>query len=256
MSKFALCFALLAITAQAAPVHLRTNGLNTPIGLDTPKPTFSWLSDATTPNWVQSAYEILIDPDVKNLRAGHAASWDSGRIVSSESLDIAYAGVPLKPQQRYAWKVITWDNKGKGTASVATWFETGLMSASEWKAQWITRKDPLVEEELRAIRWMLRPPRLHTSATNSILREHLLLGACTFLPAESSLRMSMARSLAITMSGAHSIEKRSVTSFIPAKTKLRSMLFRIARTVLLPNRLLRSRPQFTLRAPTALRYAW
>ena len=154
MSKFALCFALLAITAQAAPVHLRTNGLNTPIGLDTPKPTFSWLSDATTPNWVQSAYEILIDPDVKNLRAGHAASWDSGRIASSESLDIAYAGVPLKPQQRYAWKVITWDNKGKGTASAAAWFETGLMSASDWKAQWITRKDPLAEEELRAIRWI------------------------------------------------------------------------------------------------------
>ena len=154
MSKFALCIALLAATAQAAPVHLRTNGLNTPLGLDTPKPTFSWLSDATTPNWTQSAYEILVDPEVMNLRAGHAASWDSGRVASSESLDVAYAGIPLKSQQRYAWKVIAWDNEGNETDSDITWFETGLMNASEWKAQWITRKDPLAEEELREVRWI------------------------------------------------------------------------------------------------------
>ena len=89
MSKFAFCFALMAAYVQAAPAHLRTNGLDTPMGLDTPKPTFSWLSDATTPNWTQSAYEILVDPDVKNLREGRAASWDSGRVASSNSLDIA-----------------------------------------------------------------------------------------------------------------------------------------------------------------------
>ena len=92
MSKIALCFVLLVAASHAAPVHLRTNALNTPIGVDTPKPTFSWISDATTPNWTQSAYEILVDPDVGKLRAGHAATWDSGRIVSSESLDIGYAG--------------------------------------------------------------------------------------------------------------------------------------------------------------------
>lgn len=154
MSKLALCFFLLAASTYAIPVHLRTNALNTPIGLDTPKPTFSWMSNATTPNWTQSAYEILVDPDVENLRPDHAASWDSGRIASSESLDIAYAGVPLKPQQRYFWKVITWDNKGNKSVSAPTWFETGLLSASDWKAQWITRKDPLAEQELSAIRWV------------------------------------------------------------------------------------------------------
>ena len=154
MSKLALCFFLLAASTYAIPVHLRTNALTTPIGLDTPQPTFSWMSDATTPNWTQSAYEILVDPDANNLRAGHAASWDSGRIASSESLDIAYAGVPLKPQQRYAWKVITWDGEGNATTSETAWFETGLMRSSDWKAQWIRRKDPLAEKELSAIRWV------------------------------------------------------------------------------------------------------
>lgn len=154
MSRFILCFTLAAAVAHAAPVHLRTNALNTPIGVDTPKTTFSWISDATTPNWTQSAYEILVDPDVKNLSVGHAATWDSGRIPSSESLDVVYAGMPLKPHQRYAWKVITWDREGKRTASAPTWFETGLMAASDWKAQWVGRNDPLAEKELRAIRWV------------------------------------------------------------------------------------------------------
>ena len=74
VSKLALCFFLLAASTFAIPVHLRTNALNTPIGFDTPKPTFSWMSDATTPNWTQSAYEILVDPEAENLRPGHAAS--------------------------------------------------------------------------------------------------------------------------------------------------------------------------------------
>ncbi len=173
MSKLALCFFLLAASTFAIPVHLRTNALNTPIGFDTPKPTFSWMSDTTTPNWTQSAYEILVDPEAENLRPGHAASWDSGRIASSESLDIAYAGVPLKPQQRYAWKVITWDSEGKTTASETTWFETGLMRSSDWKAQWIRRKDPLAEKELSAIRWvwLQRADALHVqSATPAHFR--------------------------------------------------------------------------------------
>ena len=153
MSRLALGFALLAASAQAAPVHLRTNALSTPIGIDTPQPKFSWRSDSATPNWVQSAYEILLDPKVENLRAGHA-SWDSGRIASSESLDIAYTGAPLKSQQRYAWKVITWDGQGNETTATPTWFETGFMNPFDWKAQWIMRKDPLAEKEAEGIRWI------------------------------------------------------------------------------------------------------
>jgi alpha-L-rhamnosidase len=154
MSRFFLCFALLATAANAAPVHLRTNALNASIGVDAPKPTFSWISDATTPNWTQSAYEILVDPDATNLRAGLASSWDSGRVASSQSVDIVYAGAPLKPQHRYAWKVITWDSEGKLTPSVPASFETGMMSASDWKAQWIARKDLLAEKELGDMRWV------------------------------------------------------------------------------------------------------
>ncbi len=37
MSKSVFWFVLLAASAQAAPVHLQTNALNTPLGIDTPR---------------------------------------------------------------------------------------------------------------------------------------------------------------------------------------------------------------------------
>jgi alpha-L-rhamnosidase len=125
-----------------------------PLGIDTPQPTFSWQSDATTPNWMQSAYEILVATDAKTLQAGKANVWDSGRVRSSESLEIACAGAPLQSQRRYLWKVIVWDDHGKQTTSAPAWFETGLISASDWKAEWIMRNDPVDEQELKTIRWI------------------------------------------------------------------------------------------------------
>src|SRR5271170_7951360 len=154
MSRFTFCFALLAFAAQAAPIHLRTNDLTTPIGLDTSKPRFSWASDAKTPNWTQSAYEILIDSDAKRLDPGVASVWDSGRVASSKSVNIDYRGVSLKPEQRYAWKVLTWDSKGKETVSATSWFEAGLMSASDWKAHWIMRANLDAQTEMNTIRWL------------------------------------------------------------------------------------------------------
>jgi alpha-L-rhamnosidase len=157
MMKISFSLLLLTASAQALPVQLRTNVLTSPLGIDTPKPAFSWRSDAKTPDWMQSAYEVLVDTDAKNLRAGSAKVWDSGKVTSSESIDIRYAGAPLKAQQRYAWRVITWDSKGQQTVSAPAWFETGMMAESDWKAQWIKRSDPVAEKELSAIRWIWLP---------------------------------------------------------------------------------------------------
>jgi alpha-L-rhamnosidase len=189
MSKLAIFLLTLVAAAQASPVHLRTNALESPLGIDTPHPTFSWQSDATTPNWMQSAYEVLVATDVKNLYPSKADAWDSGRINSSESVDIAYNGTGIKPQQRYVWQVLTWDDKGKQTTSAPAWFETGLISAADWKAQWITRKDLVAEQELNAIRWiwLANSDAMHVpSATPAYFRYHLHLNA---MPASASLHV-------------------------------------------------------------------
>ncbi|MBW4028826.1 MAG: family 78 glycoside hydrolase catalytic domain [Acidobacteria bacterium] len=157
MPKSAILLLALAAAAHAAPVHLRTNALVDPLGIDTPHPAFSWMSDAKTPNWLQSGYEILVATDAAHLVPGKADAWDSGRIRSSASLDISYAGAPLQAQRRYLWKVIVWDNKDQHTESNPASFETGLLAASNWKALWITRSDPADAQELSAIRWVWLP---------------------------------------------------------------------------------------------------
>jgi alpha-L-rhamnosidase len=180
MHKSAALVFLLAHVALAAPVHLRTNGLVTPLGIDTPTPAFSWQSDATTPNWLQTSYEVLVATDAKNLHRGSAAIWDSGRINSSDSVNIQYAGPAMLPQQRYVWQVITWDNQGKRSTSAPTWFETGLIHPSDWKAQWITRNDPAAEHELSAIRWIWLPnadPQHVASSTPAQFRYRFHLNA-------------------------------------------------------------------------------
>jgi alpha-L-rhamnosidase len=180
MPKLAMFLLTLVTSAQCAPGYLRTNALKSPLGIDTPHPTFSWQNDTKVPNWTQTSYEIFVATDVENLRPGKADIWDSGQIKSSESINIAYAGAAIRPQQRYVWEVRTWDHKGKQTTSAPAWFETGLMSDAEWKAQWITRKDPNAEQELNAIRWiwLANSDAMHVpSATPAHFLYHLHLNA-------------------------------------------------------------------------------
>jgi alpha-L-rhamnosidase len=178
MYKLVLVLLTFTICAQAATVHLRTNALDNPMGIDSPHPAFSWQSDAKTPNWTQSAYEILVATDPKHLRQGTVAAWDSGRVNSSASLDIPYAGAPLQSQQRYAWRVIVWDAHGKQTTSPTATFEMGLTNANDWKSDWIRRDDPSDERELKAIRWIWLPgadPMHVPSATPAQFRYRLHL---------------------------------------------------------------------------------
>jgi alpha-L-rhamnosidase len=175
---FLLTLLAIAQVVHADPVRLRTNSLDSPLGIDTPRPTFSWQSNSKTPNWMQSAYQILVASDAKNLFPGKADAWDSGQIKSSESVNVTYGGSALKSQRRYFWKVIAWDEKGAQTISAPTFFETGLLTAADWKAQWITRINPEAERELNAIRWIWLPnsDAMHVlSSTPAFFQYHLHL---------------------------------------------------------------------------------
>src|SRR5882762_9584390 len=85
------CTLLLAAVAYGAPVRLRCESLQNPVGVDSPKPQFSWQSDNTERNWQQSAYQILVASSAENLRDGKADVWDSGKRNSGESVGILYS---------------------------------------------------------------------------------------------------------------------------------------------------------------------
>lgn len=139
----------------AAPVHLRCEYLQNPLGLDTPTPQLSWQSDSTERNWRQAAYQILVASSSQQLAAGAADVWDSGKIGSGESVGILYAGPKLVSRRRYFWKVRVWDSQGRLSESIeSAWWEMGLLMPSDWRAHWIAWKNPDAAADRSGIRWI------------------------------------------------------------------------------------------------------
>jgi len=147
--SFSLC------TGQVTVQHLLTENLHDPIGLDSKAPRFSWQLTGGKRNIMQTAYEIRV-----SAAGDKAALWNSGKVTSSQSVQVPYAGTPLASAKKYSWQVRVWDNDGKASAwsAPATW-QTALFSPSDWKAQWIQpgyteadvqRPSPLFRKEFAA----------------------------------------------------------------------------------------------------------
>src|SRR5262249_5793727 len=83
---FAILPVILSLRSWAEPVHLRCEYLQNPIGIDQPVPHLSWQSDNTERNWKQSAYQILIAGSTDALAAGRGDVWDSGKVISGDSV--------------------------------------------------------------------------------------------------------------------------------------------------------------------------
>ena len=106
-----------------------------PLGLDEAVPRFSWLLGGDGKDIRQEACRILV-----GTSEGDRDCWDSGRMETSESRGIAYAGASLRPCTRYFVTVTVWCRGGEAQTA-GTYFETGLMdtSAAAWEgAQWIS----------------------------------------------------------------------------------------------------------------------
>ncbi len=117
--------------AQVKIQNLLTENLSNPIGLDLAAPRFSWQIAGDKRNVLQTAYEIKV-------LAGKSTLWHSGKISSTESVHVPYAGNSLESGKKYSWQVRVWDNDGKASAwSTAAFFQTALLNKTDWKAKWI-----------------------------------------------------------------------------------------------------------------------
>ena len=135
MRKFFVLFLLfVAFTAFDANGQTKIRGLLTdseimPLGIDRKKPHFMWQMSSDKRGVYQTAYRI----EVKNPQK--ATVWDSQKVSSGESLNIAYEGSELQPATRYEWTVTVWDQDGKQFAG-SSWFETGLMNSDPELFAW------------------------------------------------------------------------------------------------------------------------
>ncbi len=112
-----------------------------PIGLGIEHPRFSWKIRSNVPNTMQLHYRIIMAANEQDLRRDKNILWNSGIVETSQSIHIPYTGQHLKSRQRVYWRVIVETNQGKAK-SLPAYFEMGLLSSSDWKADWISAKLP------------------------------------------------------------------------------------------------------------------
>ncbi len=110
-----------------------------PLGVDSAHPRLFWTVESKERGQQQTAYEILVASSPSLLKHDRGDLWDSGRVASDETIQIPYAGQPLKSSQAVFWKVRVWDANGKvsGWSKPARW-TMGLLNPGDWQAKWIT----------------------------------------------------------------------------------------------------------------------
>ncbi len=120
------------------PQNLRCEYLSNPLGIDVRQPRFAWGLDHTARGQRQTAYQILVATQPGLLDQDKGDQWDSGKVVSEDSTQVVYSGKPLASGAAYYWKVRSWDKDGNASPySRVAQFEMALLSAEEWKGQWI-----------------------------------------------------------------------------------------------------------------------
>lgn len=124
--------------ADKLAIHdLKVENLNNPLGIETKHPRFSWILNSQERGVYQIAYQIIVSSSEAKLKNNTGDLWNSGKIVSSETVLIPYAGRSLKSRQSCFWKVKVWTNKGQIVSIVNASWTMGLMEVSDWKAKWI-----------------------------------------------------------------------------------------------------------------------
>ncbi|MGW7682691.1 family 78 glycoside hydrolase catalytic domain [Kribbella sp. NPDC054772] len=147
------------------PRSLQTEYAVRPVGVDVPKPRFSWVADSPGYGATQTAYRILVASAPELLTPEQADVWDSGKVESARTFGIEYDG-PVAARTRYHWTVLLWDGLDQSDQwAEPSSFETGLLNEGFHSAQWIggtTDSAPLLRRAF-TVDGTVRRARLYAS---------------------------------------------------------------------------------------------
>jgi len=101
------------------PAHLQAPAINSPA------PMFGWVVNDARNNVLQTAYQIQVASRLENLQNGRADVWDSGEVISDESVAVKFGGAPLQAGSVYFWQARTWNNGDPSSYSAPKAFVTG-----------------------------------------------------------------------------------------------------------------------------------
>ena len=136
-----------AAEGPLAPVNLRCEYLTNPVGIDVRQPRLAWVDLHTGRAQMQSAYQLLVASSPDLLAQNKGDLWDTGKTASDDPTQVVYNGKPLESNHSYFWKVRYWDKDGNATEySRPASFDVALLSADDWKGQWIGGANQLRQE--------------------------------------------------------------------------------------------------------------
>jgi hypothetical protein len=123
------------------PASLRLEWRDTPLGIDTQRPRFTWTLTATdgeARNLAHQACRVVVASSAAAARAGRGDVWDSG-LRSGAALSITPDhDLTLAAQTPFHWAVAVWDQHGRPSGwSEPAVFITGIADPRGWRAGWI-----------------------------------------------------------------------------------------------------------------------
>ena len=127
----------LPLGAVTVLKNLQVEYQTNPLGIDVSQPRFNWQMESDRYGACGQAYRLWVADSPEQLAAGRYI-YDSGKVLSGESVGVVYQGKALQPSTRYYWKVSVWDESGTEiTSTEPAWFETGLLGSGWSGARWI-----------------------------------------------------------------------------------------------------------------------
>ena len=130
------------VAGELRAKRLRCEYLESPLGIDEKAPRLSWIVESSERGQKQSAYRILVASSRALLGAERGDLWDSGKVESSETVNVSYSGTALSSRAVCYWKVRVWDRDGKPSSWTEPSFWTlGLLGPGDWKAEYISYRD-------------------------------------------------------------------------------------------------------------------
>lgn len=117
--------------------NLRCELLVNPKGIDVVQPALSWEFDTGLRGVAQTAYQVLVASTKEKLLRNEADLWNSGKVISNQSIHRLYGGKVLQSRTECFWKIKSWTNKGETAWSEPAFWSMGLLDEKDWNARWI-----------------------------------------------------------------------------------------------------------------------
>lgn len=121
------CSIFFTAISNSRPTGLTVEFLRNPSqgAVNTPSPNFSWIVNGPVED-AQKSYQLVVSSSRAKLATGEGDVWNSRKVLSDQSVNVRFAGEPLKPNTFYFWRVRIWNGHSQtGIWSEIQGFRTG-----------------------------------------------------------------------------------------------------------------------------------